>query len=124
MLRTSTGKVITITDNRKPEKPKDLRKYDVAIKLQNDSARFYHGGPDHATSRQQEQILAPHFDYIKQIRCDRDEERCKADGFEPGTLVYKNKTIKAPKSLDELEKEVGLSKFTRPGGVSYQDSIE
>eukprot|EP01138_Halocafeteria_seosinensis_P004470 gb/GECG01004573.1/.p1 GENE.gb/GECG01004573.1/~~gb/GECG01004573.1/.p1 ORF type:complete len:399 (+),score=55.53 gb/GECG01004573.1/:1-1197(+) len=124
MLQTSTGKVITVEDNRKPEKPKDLRKYDVSIKLQDDFARFYHGGPDHTPSRQQEQILSPHFDYVKQIRCDRDEARCQADGVEPGTLVYRNKQLKAPKSLEELEKETGLSRYTRPGGVSYQDSVE
>ncbi|CAE7916961.1 unnamed protein product, partial [Symbiodinium sp. KB8] len=96
-------KVVTLVDNRKPEKPTDMRQYDVAIKLQHDSATWYSGGPIHGPSAAQAAILGPHLDYINTVRCDLNEDRCSGDGYSKGTLVYRGKSYSAPVGLDDLE---------------------
>ena len=105
--------VLTLVDNRKPEKSRDMRQYDVAVKLQHDGATFYSGGPLHDSTSEQMQILGPHMDYINTVRCDLNEGRCEADGYSAGTLVYRTKAHKAPLGLDDLEGMVGLDRYTR-----------
>jgi hypothetical protein len=105
--------VVKLVDNRKPEKTRDMRQYDVAVKLQHDGATFYSGGPLHPSTSEQMQILGSHMDYITTVRCDVNEGRCEADGHSPGTLVHRTKALSAPLGLDELEALVGLDRYTR-----------
>lgn len=96
--------VITIVDQRAPEKPREVRQSDVMMALQAKRAVFYGNGPSHPMSKQQERELGDSFTYVKYVRCDRHADECtKAGVLDVPSWQINGKIIAGFQSLEQLE---------------------
>lgn len=110
-----SGRVVVVYDNRKPEKPRQVRQREVLNRLLSlRDTRFYSRGVTHSLSMSQLKELGAIDDALKAtliVDCSlrENEERCERAGvLEPPAWTINGSTYPGKLSLERLEEIVGL----------------
>jgi len=106
IVQLQGGEIITIQDNRKPVKPRDMRQSDVCMALMSLRAVVYGKDLETATITQKNE-LGSAFTNLKYVRCDLDPALCTEAGVEKTPEIHVGRErLQGYQSLESLEKVV------------------
>lgn len=106
MVQLPSGEVITITDNRTPIKPVEMRQADCVTSLMIMKATVYGRDTDPGTQALKQE-LGNSWQNLKYVRCDLDPAECRdADVLATPAIIAAGQKLEGFQSLEALEKFV------------------
>lgn len=108
-LQSPSGRLIELADNRPAQKTADQRREDIARALDDGRGKFYSPGITSSVHRSQAQVLGGRLEGTYVERCDI--HNCQESLI--GKWQIGRNVKAAPLSLGELEKDLGLSLYSR-----------